>query len=402
MSWLDRLKTSAYTAPDGTRIEFKTDDISRNFEKKSTPFEFPDVDGTYVQDNGASGLRYPVEAYFTGDDCDVQAEQFEALLRQKGAGRLELPLYKIADVVPSGTVTRTDAVKTAANVTKISVTFYETTLLVYPVSQVDPESEVLGGVEDSMGALADEVGGAVDLENPVSLATFKNNLKVLVTSVQNIIAPVQELKAQVMSKVDAVLTSIDGVGGDLGVGSLMTDLLDLMATPSQMFGKIKSTYNAYDAAIKNMLISVQDVPSFYSTKTASRTMLAGLVVSVVSSEIDTQGSAVEMAESLLQLEESITRWEEEQREQLGIIDASSSYQSLQESVAITAGHLVQMSFTLKKERKIIVTRNRSLIDIVAELYGTVDEKLDFFIDSNSLTGSEILEIPKGREVVYYV
>ena len=32
----------------------------------------------------------------------------------------------------------------------------------------------------------------------------------------------------------------------------------------------------------------------------------------------------------------------------------------------------------------------------------IDENLDFLINSNNLTGSEILELPRGREVVYYV
>jgi len=71
-------------------------------------------------------------------------------------------------------------------------------------------------------------------------------------------------------------------------------------------------------------------------------------------------------------------------------------------VALTAGFLVEISFNLKQERRIILTRNRSIIDLVAELYGTVDDQLDFLISSNDLSGSEILEVPKGREIVYYV
>ena len=46
--------------------------------------------------------------------------------------------------------------------------------------------------------------------------------------------------------------------------------------------------------------------------------------------------------------------------------------------------------------------NRTIIDLVAELYGSVDDQLDFLISSNDLTGDEILELPKGREIVYYI
>lgn len=84
------------------------------------------------------------------------------------------------------------------------------------------------------------------------------------------------------------------------------------------------------------------------------------------------------------------------------IDTGSAYQQLQEAVAITAGFLVGISFTLKQERRLILDRSRTIIDLVAELYGSIDEQLDFFITSNNLSGSEILELPKGREIVYYV
>jgi len=61
-----------------------------------------------------------------------------------------------------------------------------------------------------------------------------------------------------------------------------------------------------------------------------------------------------------------------------------------------------LSFSLKQERSIVLDRARTIVDISAELYGEVDAQLDFLINSNNLSGSEILEVPKGREIVYYV
>jgi len=85
-----------------------------------------------------------------------------------------------------------------------------------------------------------------------------------------------------------------------------------------------------------------------------------------------------------------------------IIDTGELYDPLQQAVALTAGFLVQVSFTLRQERTRILEKDRTVHDLVAELYGRVDEELDFFINSNALTGSEILELPKGKEIVYYV
>jgi len=49
-----------------------------------------------------------------------------------------------------------------------------------------------------------------------------------------------------------------------------------------------------------------------------------------------------------------------------------------------------------------LSRDRTIIDLVGELYGNIDDELDFFINSNNLSGNEILELPKGKEIVYYV
>ena len=132
------------------------------------------------------------------------------------------------------------------------------------------------------------------------------------------------------------------------------------------------------------------------------TLVTGSIVSVVNNRFETKTEALQAAEAVLVQMEEVTNWRDDNFESLGEVDTGGSYQQLQEAVAITAGFLVQISFSLKQERRITLDRSRTVIDLVAELYRTVDEELDFFLASNELTGSEILELPKGREIVYYV
>ena len=87
---------------------------------------------------------------------------------------------------------------------------------------------------------------------------------------------------------------------------------------------------------------------------------------------------------------------------MSITDTGEIYQPLQDAVALSAGFLVQLSFTLVQERRFILQRSRTIIDLVGELYGTVDDQLDFFLNTNDLSGDDIIELPAGREVVYYV
>ena len=52
MAWQDRIVEAAYTSPSGERLTFDYENVSKSVEKKTTAFEFPDADGTFVQDLG--------------------------------------------------------------------------------------------------------------------------------------------------------------------------------------------------------------------------------------------------------------------------------------------------------------------------------------------------------------
>ena len=119
MTWGDRLKEAAYTPNTGGRIVFLYEDVSDTFEKRTSGFNFPDVDGTYVQDLGNTGRKYPLTVIFTGPNNDLDGDAFLEALRVKGPGSLDHPVYGTVSVIPFGEIKRTNAVKTAANETKI-------------------------------------------------------------------------------------------------------------------------------------------------------------------------------------------------------------------------------------------------------------------------------------------
>ncbi len=64
--------------------------------------------------------------------------------------------------------------------------------------------------------------------------------------------------------------------------------------------------------------------------------------------------------------------------------------------------MIEISFSLKAERRITLDRARTIIDLSAELYGEIDGSLDALINNNALSGSEIFELPRGRTIVYYI
>jgi len=414
MAWDERIREAAYTSPSGTRIRFDYEDVRREFDKDGSAFNFPDADGTYIQDLGHSGRRYPLRLFFWGPDYDLETDAFEALLLERGQGRLEHPIYGAVDVVPFGTVTRRDDLKTAANQAVIELTFWETIGLVYPTRQADPASQVRQAVEDYNAAAAEDFADGVSVDTASQRVTLKNTYTSLIDSVQTSLQAVADVQDDVRKQFNAINDSITQ-----GIDTLIGQPLDLafqtslliqaparaaasIADRLQAYGGLASSILAGDGANTSNESRANQVNRFRAADLTASGAVTGSIVSVVNNQFSQKTSALRAAEDVLAQFDAVNNWKDDNLVALELIDTGGAYQRLQEAVALTTGFLVEISFTLKQERRIVLDRARTIIDLSAELYGSVDDQLDFLIQSNNLTGSEILELPRGREIVYYV
>lgn len=412
MSWEDRLKEAAYTSPSGERLTFTYGDVSYTVDKNGSAFNFPDADGTYVQDMGRSGRRYPIRAVFWGADCDLEADRFDAALLEPGVGVLEHPIYGTLDVVPLGTITRRDDLKTAANQAIIEVTFWDTTGLLYPTSQSDPASAVATSVEEFNTAAAEQFEESTSLESAVETSSFRSDYSALLDAAEEGLQAVADVQAGVADQFNAVVSSINQ-GVDILIADPLTlafQTAQLIQAPARAAADITARLEAYSNLAGDILSTViedkgndsRNSNRFHAEDLYTSLYLTGAVVSVLNTEFDTKTEALSAAEGLIAELDKTVAWRDDNYAALEEIDTGGSYQKLQESVSLAAGFLVELSFSLKQERRVVLDRARTIVDLAAELYGEVDGKLDFLINSNSLTGSEILELPRGREIVYYV
>lgn len=407
MAWNDRIREGAYTSPGGTRQTWSFEDVSKTIDKKTTGFNFPDAPGTYVQDLGNSGYRYPLRLIFWGDECDTEADAFEALLLEIGTGKLEHPIYGVKDVVPFGTITRRDDLKTAANQAIIECTFWETINIIYPAAQTDPASSVVSSVDEYNAAAAAELEDTLILKTVNAAVTFKNNVLSLVDSVQSGLQVIADTQEAVQKEFDAVVSSINN-GIDTLVGDPLTlafQVTQMIQAPARAITAIEARLNAYkdlaQALISGDGADVSNTDEFHTKDLYASSYVTGSILSTVNNQFATKTAALEAAEEILAQLDDVVVWRDGNLQNLEEIDTGGAYQKLQEAAAIAAGFLVQISFSLKEERRLVLDRNRTIVDLVGELYGAVDSELDFFIISNDLSGSEILELPAGREVLYY-
>lgn len=436
MPWQDRLREAAYRSPGGTRTAFLFQDVSRIVEKKTAAFDFPDADGTLVQDLGHKGRRYPLRLIFSGDNHDIDADAFELTLLEKGAGVLEHPRYGQVDVVPFGEITQRDDLKTRGNQTVIEVTFWATIGTAYPTGQADAAAVALAAVDEYQAAASQELEDALEIDTQFEEVTFRDQWEGFLDNVESATAEVAAASAEVEAEFNAINDSINR-GTDVLIAEPLTlafQTLALIKAPARALTQIEARLNAYGDLADSIVNGGSNRIGTGSTGTpqviqttndsraanelASRRIFAqgavagsvvATMVTVQDNGYDTQPQAIAAAEQLLAQMESVTDWSDQNYraldgtgiDQLPVVDTGAGYQQLQEAVALAAGELINASFNLKRERRIVLDRARSMFDFVGEYYGDIDANLDFFINSNELTGSEILELPKGRTVLVY-
>ena len=415
MSWTDRLREAAYTTPSGTRLLFLYENVSKVFDKKTSAFNFPDAAGTFIQDNGKTGRRMPLRLIFSGDDYDLEAATFETGLAEKGIGKLEHPVYGTINVVPFGSIGRRDDLKTAANQAIFEVVFWETLDVLYPTGQADPGSAVLVAVDEYNTAKSEQINEDLDLDTAIEEATFENQYITILNTAKTALQGIADAQDDVKKEFNAIFDSINS-----GIDILISDPLTLafqtaifLQAPSRAVTSIRARLDAYSSLATGIISAgdsirlpgsdSQNANAFQNDDLYVSTAVTGAITSVINNQFETRPDALAAAEEILDLADQVTVWRDANYLSLEEIDTGGSYQKFQEAVALTIGFLVEISFTLKQERFIILDRARTIIDLVAELYGAVeDADIDFLIQSNDLTGSEILELPKGKTVVYYI
>lgn len=413
MTWMDRISEAAYNSPSGTRLKINYEDVSKSFTKTGTAFQFRGQKKTYIQESGVTSAKIPLRVYFFGDDYDKESSTFESMISEPGIGKIEHPIYGTLNVVPFGRITRRDDLKTAANQSIFDIIFWESIGVLYPQSRSDPSSDVVAAIGSYNTAASNEFSESLDIDSVTDQANAKNNYTFLLNNAKEGLEKIASAQEDVEQQFNAIYSSINN-GINILIGQPLTLAFQttlLLQSPARALTSIQARLNAYKD-LASSIISGNGAASSSSTKANASnefrvnnlyasSYLAGSILSAVNNEFFTKTDALSAADDILGQFNDVAAWQDDNFQSLGEIDTGAAYQQLQDAVAICTGFLVEISFSLNLERSIITDRDRTIIDLSAELYSDIDEKLSFLINTNNFSGSELLMVPAGREIVYY-
>jgi hypothetical protein len=120
------IQEARYTSPSGKEIVFGWETAKRDTELKTGVFTFPGKDGANVQHQGAGARTFPLVCIFYGNDYMAKANEFEAMLIERGVAELQHPIYGTIKVKPVGHIEREDDPVNKLGESTVTITFTET------------------------------------------------------------------------------------------------------------------------------------------------------------------------------------------------------------------------------------------------------------------------------------
>ena len=466
MAWNDEIGEAAYTSPSGKRMTFNYDSgLERKTTLKTAENVFPDVDGAEIQSLGLGGKKFPMMAIFSGADCLKQADNFEALLCERGYGILEHPIYGKYNVVPTGEIGRSDNLVSGLNESSVKVTFSETiTATAFPESDVASEDTLASaadGYEDAASSSFSELVETGSIDDKLQLqSVLKMQADSLYKGISNMVKKAGDKAEELQQKVQTYKNNVTGWINKVdqlaeNAQNIATVLIKTARLPSEIAISALAKIEGYSSIIKDMINNVKKDPlglkavrnqyaatstmvgalvaamGFGVAKTASSASMGSVSSSTGSVTTGSSGSAgassggnggavspnaanvesggfqsrsavLNAADLIAEQFEVYKEYVDSQIEKDAFVDTGEGYSALLETIVSAVKVLETVSFDLPVTRILKLDRDRQVLELLCELYGEAGfDRLDQFIADNELTADEIVLLPMGREVRYY-
>lgn len=407
MSWLDKTKNGIIiTTADGSKYRPQYMNASFVSEYNYTEFNFVDVGGSLVKRKKPIGKKYALELHFQGPDhLDTVRAFVSAIDNNEGPVQIDHPLYDLLSVQ----ITSLGYDDSALNKTKVTGTVIETIeeafftlnlkeldqipILFETTLEVSEQSltlQVLPGDINTMSqnnAIAYSKGvpiiqQAVDFEeyfNAFNTAsTYINTATatplLAMRSLINVITLPQKFEVQVQQRIKVLLDTFT---------ELRNNLFNIINVSS------KQIYAAQQAGAIGAMCqaAATPLPTDFKLNTQVLTAIDQITGAYSQFVSDLDG---------LQTNNG--------GDPLSYVADPSVLTNLNQLVNITVSNLFNIALNARSERYIITDKDTNAILLTHQLYGLDDNdaNLDELIENNQFAMDELIQISKGRKIIYYV
>lgn len=398
MSWKDNIELIEFEliTGDGKSWFPKWTTSVKNVNFNSEGFNFVGVDGTYVARERQQGAQYPIELYFDSEDHLDIAYNFDISSRNKGVWTINHPIF--GQVICQPLSLSYDS--SGLSFTKITGTVWETLTEKYPrqvqnisrtVGQlyIEVQSIILGkSTPESEITESEVVVGDIDES---SIATAESTIDIIDKS-YSILPQINEQTVWLKNKIrDCSASAQELLQTPI---RYIQQLQALIEFPFEIEQNIVSKINELKNVVDE-LIYIGDLSLFESTASSIFSFANYLAVNSKYSKNKDVADTVSLLKSM---NDSINQYYESN----GIIQNFKVSQKIDLIYNYSISNLYEIGLSSKQERSIILEYDSNPVLLTHRFYRFSDDNLDRFVSENNLSISELLFIPKGRLIVWYV
>lgn len=406
MSWIEKIATEfIITCGDGKQYKPLWLNATKSKDYNVAEFEFPEVSGTLVYRGKPKGAKYNLEIYFQGADHLDQSLSFEQSSDDSRYWVISHPFYGNINVQPTGLIFD----NTKYNVSKITGTVIETITEDNPKISIDPVDRV----KDEKIAMDEIFIDAYDIiPDTAAINTMtENTRRIYLEGIKLIKLDVDaELYFNLFNTANSLISN--AASDPLAAIEAINAMISM---PSLLTASVKSRVNSFSDQLA-ILHGKVDVILYKDDKKLHQNnggmIIASQCVSAatpITGDYTNRNEVVAIIETIVDdYNQYIEDLDALQTDNGGDLDSyipdANALIALNKLLNFTISSLFIIALGAKQERTIYTEEDTNLILLAHRFYGLKadDSTLDEIIKNNNIGQNELLQIRKGRKIIFYV
>jgi len=408
MSWKDNIDTS---------IEIETGDGKtylplykiQGFEKEfnHSVFEFPELSGSLVDRRLPKGIKFSLTVYFQGENHIEDFKAFNTSSNDRRPWKIYHPIK--GNILAQPIMMKDDS--SGLGITTVEIDLITTIKKKPPRISKVPQDEIKFKTDnngEAMGESFDERVGDMSPQNKDSLTSAVETVEENGEKLEKTQSQWDEFK----NTVNTAKAEINNVIGEATSGINQT--IAAISAPALFVDSVKERLANFEAQLDLLIANLgflktpEDKIVFETTGGAVINAMVTTLVNPISGDYNNAVDVVSVSQTMTTAYNNYVAALDEIQTDNGsdpdayIPDYTNSA-GIEDVVNLALSNLLDIALTGQLERRLILKEDSNPLSLAHRFYGMKrEENLERFIDENNIGLNEILQLKKGREIVYYV
>lgn len=409
MSWIEKIKTDyIITCGDGKSYKVKSFKASFATEYNVTVYDFPGVAGSFADRRQPKARRYNIEIHIDGEDNLDVAGSFADSADHPGKWTVQHPMYGSLNVQPFGLVVD----DTVYNDTMITGTIIETINMEGAQSTVAPQDKILADKATCDDSFANSYAANVKpgVAEKQQLTTNATNLY---SAGRKAIIDAQDYEDYLNAFNTAQSYINRATQYPLDAARQLQNMIE---APAKFKQSVDNRINTLATQLTNLRSSVHGITKYSLKKTYEMTAAAVLSSMALATVVLYGKSDYLTRDNVLRTITTLIGGYNGYISDLDLLQSSNggapgafipdapSLFKLGSLISFTVSNLFAIAQNSKQQRSIILEDDSCWLLLAKRFYGLQpdDSTIEQIMNDNNAGLNEMLIVPKGRRLVYYV